>query len=1017
MLFGILGPVLVHDGEAAVSVPAARQRVLLTTLLLHSGQAVRAETLADIVWDESPPPGAIDTLRTHVMRLRRVLGPRAGQRLVTRYPGYLIDAGEDEVDLLRFWRLCQHGSAAIRAGSSPEASQILTEALALWRGPALADVPSQVLQRDEVPRLGQLRLQAQEWRIDADLCLGRHAELVPELQLLTAEHPLRERSHCQLMLALHRCGRQAEALAAYRRAREVLIEELGAEPGSELRTLHQQILTADPALAVRESDADAAAAASLIPRQLPGPVSHFVGRDQEMAALTEVLVEAAHAAPATAVISAIGGTAGVGKTALAVQWAHRVAKQFPDGQVYVNLRGYDPAQPVTAADALAGFLRALGVRGQDIPADEAERAARYRSLLADKQVLIVLDNASNVEQVRPLLPGTTGCVVVVTSRDSLPGLVARDGAARLELDLLPLTDAVALLRKLSGTRSDVDPAAAEELATQCCRLPLALRVAAELAAARPGAALADLVAELGDQQRRLNVLDAGGDPHTAVRAVFSWSCDHLDADAARAFRLASLHPGPSFDPYAIAAVTSSTLDQARHALDVLARAHLIQRPGRYAMHDLLRAYARELAAIHDSAGAQHEALTLLLDYYLYTASIAMDVLYPAERQRRPSIPPPGTPVPSMPGPGVARAWLDAELSCLVAITAHSAGNAWLAHATRLSVTLYRYLQDGAHMPEALTIHAHARQAARRNADRSAEAEALMGLTAAEWERGRDLAAVEHSEQALVLFREVGDQTGQSRALGNLGLLFFQQGRYQQAAKMHQQALALCRNVGDRVGEARELSDLGRIDERQGRYQEAIGHLRKALALHREVGDRQFVAYALTRLGRVDLRQGHYMQAAQRFRQSLALHHEVGNAPSEAEVLSLLGTARLRQGRYDQAADCQQQALALSREVGDRCLEAAALNGLGETFLATRRPADAAAMHGAALDLTSQTGYPDLRARAHNGLASAWHAAGDVRLAQQHWQEALALYAELGAPEAGEVRAMLNRLDELAHVEP
>jgi hypothetical protein len=344
------------------------------------------------------------------------------------------------------------------------------------------------------------------------------------------------------------------------------------------------------------------------------------------------------------VISAIGGTAGVGKTALAVHWAHRVAGRFPDGQLYVNLRGYDPDQPVPAADALRGLLRSLGVPGQDIPPETAERAAHYRSLLAGRRVLVVLDNARSADQVRPLLPGNPACAVVVTSRDALSGLVARDGAARLDLEVLALAEAVALLRTLIGARVDAEPEAAAELASQCCRLPLALRVAAELATSRTGRSLASLTAELADLGARLDLLEADSDPLTQVRTVFSWSCRQLDAETAQAFRLLGLHPGPDLEPYAAAALAGTTVHQAQRILAALTRAHLIQpvSPGRHGMHDLLRGFARELSATWDGGQEQHAALTHLLDHHLHTAAVAMDIMFPAERQRQPRIPQPAT---------------------------------------------------------------------------------------------------------------------------------------------------------------------------------------------------------------------------------------------------------------------------------------------------------------------------------------------------------------------------------------
>jgi hypothetical protein len=485
------------------------------------------------------------------------------------------------------------------------------------------------------------------------------------------------------MLALYRCGQQAEALRWFERTRSYLADELGADPGPPLAALHQQILCADPALSAGPGSAGRPAAAGAgvgpaalpagpVPRELPADVSAFTGRAAELRQLDQLLSRRATRAggPAAAVISAVSGTAGVGKTALAIHWAHRVADQFPDGQLHVNLRGYDPAQPLTAADALAVLLRALGVPDSDIPAGEDRRAACFRSLLAGKRMLVLVDNARTAEQVRPLLPGARTCAVVVTSRDSLVGLVARDGAVRLDLDVLPLDDVISLLRELIGERVDAEPAAAVELAGQCSRLPLALRVAAELAAARPGVALAELVAELGDQQRRLDLLGADGDPRTAVRTVFSWSYRRLGPDAARAFRFSGLYPGPDFDAYAIAALMAATADQARRALRELARAHLIHPtgPDRYALHDLLRAYARELVGTEDGDDERHAALTRLCGHNLYAAANAMNTLFPAGRRGRP---PPTSPahIPPLTEPGEVRAWLGEQRALLIAVAA------------------------------------------------------------------------------------------------------------------------------------------------------------------------------------------------------------------------------------------------------------------------------------------------------------------------------------------------------------
>jgi DNA-binding SARP family transcriptional activator/Tfp pilus assembly protein PilF len=1027
--FALLGTLMLAGGAGdPVGVSGARQRALLASLLLSANVPVSPDALAEAVWDGSPPPGAPATLRSHIKRLRRALGPQAGARIKACDPGYLISVREPELDVLCFEAACADAGAARRAARWPEASAAAGRALGLWRGTPLLDVPSQVLRDRFVPRLEQLRLQALEDRAEADLRLGRQDRLIPELRELAARHPVRERFHAQLMEALARAGRQAEALDAYRQARRALVDELGIEPGPHLRLLHQQILDGDPALAAPPAGHDgtpqapapgagSASSPAGVPRELPGTAAHFTGREGELAVLAGLLDRGGEQTPGTVVISAIGGTAGVGKTALAVHWAHQVADRFPDGQLYVNLRGYDPDQLVPAADALAGFLRALGVPGPDIPPEPDERAARYRSLLAGRRMLVVLDNARSVEQARPLLPGTPACVTLVTSRDSLAGLVARDGAVRLDLDLLPTADAVSLLRALIGQRADADPGAAEALAAQCCRLPLALRVAAELAAARPAIPLAGLVDELADQQRRLDLLDAGGDSRTAVRNVFSWSYRHLDPAAARMFRLLGLHPG--LDRYAAAALTGTTVKQARRVLDVLTRAHLTQLagPGRHSMHDLLRAYAAEQAIAHNSEAEQQAALTRLFDHYLHTAAVAMDTLFPAERHRRPGIPPPAIPGPAVADPADARAWLDAERATLVAVAVHTASHGWPGHATRLAGILFRYLDTGGHYPEAIVIHTHARHAARDIGDSAAEATALTSLGAVDWRQSRYPQAVGHFGQALAICRETGDRAGEARALGNLGLVDFQQGRYPEASGHFGQALAICRETGDQSGEARALGNLGDIDIRLGRYPQAARRHRQALVVCHRTGDRPGKARALGNLGDIDIRLGRCQQAADHYHQALALFRETGDRIGEASTLGNLGVVDFQQGRCEQAAAHFRQALAVCHETGDRSGEAQALNGLGETFLATGRAADARAQYAAALSVTTQSGEKYEQARAHNGLAHACHAAGDPGQARRHWKEALTLYTSLGALETDQVRAHLATTDDHARREP
>jgi DNA-binding SARP family transcriptional activator/tetratricopeptide (TPR) repeat protein/transcriptional regulator with XRE-family HTH domain len=978
----VLGPLQAWRAGARLDLGPPRQRAVLGLLAVCPAELVRRETVIDALWGEDPPGTAVSLVQAYLSRLGRVLDPGRSPRdgnglLVSTGSSYRLRVASGQLDLLAFWQLVERARAVRSAGDATAACGLYESALTLWHGEPLADVD---LLRGHLALADLCRRHAAvviEYA-DAAAAAASYEGVLPRLEALARTEPLNERIHAQLMIALASTGRQAAALTLHEDLRRRLDEQLGVQPGPELADAHLRVLRQDlPGARPSTRQSTPATWAPEVPKQLPALVPHFAGRAAELGMLTALLGQAGRGTgPAPAVvISAIGGTAGVGKTALAVHWSHQVAERFPDGQLYVNLRGYDPGQPVTADAALAGFLGALGVPGQDIPAESDERAARYRSLLAGKRMLVVLDNAGDVEQVRPLLPGSPACVVVVTSRDALAGLVARDGAHRLDLDLLAEADAVGLLRALIGDRVDADPGAAATLAGQCCRLPLALRVAAEHAAARPAVPLTELVSELTDLRQRLDLLDVSSDPRTAVRAVFSWSYRHLNADAARAFRLLGLHPGADTDPYAAAALTDGTVQRARRTLSQLASAHLVQPagPDRYGLHDLLRAYALELGGSHDTSGERRAALTRLFDYYLYAAATAMDALHPAESRIRPRIPAPATPVPPLADPPAARAWLDTELATLVVMAAHTAEHGWPSHATRLAATLSSYLIVSGHYPDAVPLYASARNAARRTGDRAAEARALTGFGLVDLRQGRCPQATSHFQQALILYREAGERAGETRALGNLGLAEFQQGRCQDAIGHLEQALALSRETGNQTEIARWLTNLGFFALNLGRFEEATGRLEQAAALYRESRDPIGEAHALCNLGDAHFRLGRCQEAIGHLGQALAIFRETGGRPAEADTLCVLGDVDLREGRHRQACDRQLEALAIFRETGNRPGEAKALNGLGEALHATGRPGEARAMHTTALALAAQIGDQDQQSRARDGLARSGQA--------------------------------------------
>jgi DNA-binding SARP family transcriptional activator len=919
MEFGLLGPLIVRCGGAEVAVSPGKQRAVLAALLLEAGRVVAVDDLAEALWGPAPPPSARVAVQNYVMRLRRAL-PGGGQALISTRPGgYMIAAEAGELDVTRFEALVAAARAAARAGSWDQAAAGACAALALWRGEPLADAGSEILSAREGPRLAELRLQALEVRIDADLHRGRHGEVIAELQHLVGAHPLREHLHALLMLALYHDGRQAEALVAYQAARQVLAEELGTDPGTELRQLHQQMLTGDPALAVTQPGRPAAASSPgrtpPVPRQLPAAVADFTGRAGELAALTGMLDRAG--APGTVVISAIGGTAGVGKTALALHWAHQVAGRFPDGQLHVNLRGFDPSDtPVAPETAIRGFLDAIGVPPERIPPAPDAQAGLYRSLLADKRMLIVADNARDEEQVRPLLPASPASLVLVTSRRQLAGLAAADGARLISLDVLSHAEAVQLLTARLGTaRAAADPDAAGRIADLCACLPLALAVAAARAATRPGFSLAALAAELASAAGRLDALDSG-DPAASVRAVFSWSTRQLPGEAARMFALLGIHPGPDIAVPAAASLAATAETDARRLLAELARAHLIteQLPGRYAFHDLLRAYAAEQAHHTISDTGRREAVGRVLDHYLHTAARAVLLLDPAREPVALAPPRPGT-VPGQPADHEhALAWLDTEYQVLLAAVTLAAGSGFDSHAWQLSWAMASFLQIRGHFQEWAATQRTALAAATRLGDTAAQALSGRLLGMACTSLGDHDQARDHFASSLKLYQRLGNRLGEAKIQRNLGVLAESQGRYADVLGHTEQALRLCQAIGDKAGAAEALNAVGWSYGLLGDYQQARVFCRRALTLSTEVGNRRTEGYIWDSLGYAEHHLGNLTEAAACYQRALGLYRGAGDRFYEAETLTHLGDTRHAASEPAQARQAWQQALAILEDL-------------------------------------------------------------------------------------------------------
>jgi len=916
----VLGDVEARIDGRPVELGHARQRCVLVALLVEPNRVVPTEQMVDRVWGDQAPQRAADALYSYMSRLRRALSASDDLKIVRRPGGYVLTVDPMTVDMHRFRDLV---ARARTAGDDSESISLYEQAFALWRGEAFSTLDTSWLNATR-ESLHRERLAAELDRNDLSLRAGHHAALLTELHALAAEYPLDERVAGQLMLALYRSGRQADALALYRRVRSRLVDELGTDPGPALARLHQQVLEADAGLAApsprddrtRPRSSSRPARGPTVPRQLPAPSGSFAGRTGELAELSRIMLPAPPGPPAVP-ITVIAGIGGIGKTSLALRWAHDNMDQFPDGQLYVNLRGYDPSgEPVKTPTAVRGLLDALGVDPARIPVDADAQAALYRSVLGGRRVLVVLDDARDAGSVIPLLPGV-GSAVVVTSRHQLVGLVSAHGARPLFLGVLSDTEARQLLVNVVGAaRTAAEPEAVTLLLRHCAGLPLALGIIAARAAtdpARPLAALADEVTEIST---RLDAFDPG-DLAVSLRAVLALSVDALSPDAARVFRLLGLAPGPDIGPGAVASLTALPLDRVRLLLRELVAAHMVHEhvPGRFRLHDLVRQYAAEEAHRHHCAGERRAALHRVLDHYLYHAHASDRRLHPHRAPIAVPAPQPGVCTEPIEAHEEAMAWLNAEHPVVLAAIDLAAQAGFGAHAWQMAWSLTTYLDRRARWRDQAAIHATALRAAQEGSDRHGVARAHHGLGRAHARLRSDDEARDHLLRALAAFRELADPAGQGRIHFDVGWLLERQTRYREALTHDREALELFRSAADRSGEANALNVIGWHHMQLGEYSDGLTYCRQALAVLRDLGERRGEAGTWDSIGYAHHQLRQHEQATTCYRRALDLLRTLGDTSQEAVVLIHLGDNHAAAGDGRSARDAWRQALAILDELG------------------------------------------------------------------------------------------------------
>ncbi len=1002
--FGLLGPLSVTVAGAPVPIRAAKLRIVMASMLLRPGKPVSVEELVDRLWDDEPPGNGRSAIQTYVNRLRMLLGA-AGRLIRTEAAGYLIDVAPSAIDRER---QVEHFARAHESRTHRDLNRearMLRDGLALRRGAPLADVPSRLLQLGEVPRIVEDNLQAVERLNDVELALGNHASLVSTLQGLTAEYPLRERFWTQLMLALYRCDRQADALSVYRQINALLRDELGIEPGRQLRDLHQRIVTADRTLRATpeptqtQTRSQPPAVAAIVTErwrpafQLPSDIPDFVGRAplvNQIQALIRGRDERSDEDSHAVAVTTLSGPPGIGKTALAVHVAHRLRPDFPDGQLYVDLRGHATSRPMEPIEALERLLRSVGIAPDAMPREADEKGALLRSTLADRRVLMLLDNAYGIDQVRPLLPGSRGCAVIVTSRNSLHGLTALHGARPFLVGSISAEEARALLCRMLGERRVAAEAdAADSLAAACGYLPLALRiVAAKLAATEElsiGAALRGL--QSGD---RLAAMSVDGASEVTVHNAFELSYSALKPDEAELFRLLGLCPGPTFEVYAAAALAAVDLTTAQRLLDSLVSTNLLQHhtPGRYRFHDLIREYARN-QSLRDAAADRRAAYDRLLAFYRHGSHDACKLLY-SGMYRVPVSERPEVLNPALNGGAEALGWLDDEVDNLVAaISAPVVQGADPAPTWQLAATLLCYLDDQQRNTAWLSAFTAALAASERRGDVPATAALRGGLGRLHNRLADYELASSYYEAAIEAFQASQDVLGEARTLNNLAGVAMVSGAYELAADHYRRALELnaVNEDADQGGRSLLLTNAALGMFMVGRNELGTRYAAEGLAIAERLGQRNLAASAGVAIALKDLWLGRLEQAGAGFAKAIEDWREIGHQHSVADSMRDLAEVHFEAGRLERSRLIAEQALALAEDRGfDFVIPGAQVN-LGWLDFADGEIASAEAWFAAAHS-RARAGLQFWRPSAALGLAACHRRRGDLEQAASFAESAV-----------------------------